>query len=567
MRALRFALIAPALILLTACNPFEVLFGTGPPPGNTPGTYAVFGVGQYYQPNLNNFITANPDDIANYFKSTMDTYHWSNTVNLRDSYVNAAAMTSAEANNDALFFAGHGDVGLMQLYFGETAGEPASQTSWGPGASDNQYPNNLSGFPVQGKLKWMFAYSSMTAAPPASLYPSRPDLTTNWAPAFGGSLHGLYGFAVHPLTNGTVTPDITLGPGQRFVQAFLSRAMAVNPYEPIHSAWINGAKDADVGELIGIWEDGANSGDVLAADSAGINFKPGGEIWYFWVDNSFEQNAFVGSPKTVGGDTFRLQPLSVNPEPLDDTTMLGNAQAQFGSADTYSNDGSVSIATKGATTISHDLRTGALTFHGTAQLNPVGFNQAQAQASAVQAVQNSNGLPSDAVLTRVDVNSKMDVNTGGTAVIGYTFTWRHANQAFGNDAIVTTVDDGQTRYRTCTGGYQIIDTPKGPRSFCMGWTTTIQDTQNISYMFRMWRSRGSARTVQSLGQTSLTASAAAASLPANTVVYDYSPGYWTGAYNDPANNVAVPAWVFSLQDGTVIYVDAYTGAVLQSIKT
>jgi len=40
------------ILLVSACNPFTVLFGTGPPAGNTPGSYSAFGVGRYYQGTL-----------------------------------------------------------------------------------------------------------------------------------------------------------------------------------------------------------------------------------------------------------------------------------------------------------------------------------------------------------------------------------------------------------------------------------------------------------------------------------------------------------------------------------
>jgi len=480
-------------------------------------------------------------------------------------------MSASAASSDFLFFAGHGDPGLMALYNGETTNSPPDTTSWGPGPTDHSFANNMSGFPVGGKLKWIFAFSSMTAAPPASLYPNNADLTTDWSPAFGGSLHGIYGFAVRPLANGSRSPDVTLLDATKFNSQFLARAMTVNPMEGIHSSWIHGANDVSKGDQVGVWEDGANYGDELAADSSGLNIQPGGEIWYYWVEKGFEHDEFVGSPTAIGSDTFSLQPASLAPEPLSDSAMLSNAQPYFGDPDTYTNDGSVSTATKGGTTIVHDLRTGGLTFHGVAQINPAAFSQNDAYSSATQAVQSStNGMPGDAVLTRVDVNSKMDVASGGTSIIGYTFTWRHASQPFGNDAISVTIDDVRSQARQCTGGYDTwYDQMGRPHSFCSGWTTTITNTQNVSYMFRMWRTRSgsSSRQPQSLGQPSLTAATAAASLPPNTSVYDYRPGFWTGTFNDPTNNVAVPAWVFTLVDGTQIYVDAYSGALLQAIKS
>jgi len=572
MKTVRTMIALAMAVGLGSCDFFA---STGPPP-NTPGTYASFGVNHYDSADLDipPNIPGAPTKIADYFTSSMNYYHWGNTANYRDDNVTASAMTATESNSDALFFAGHGDPGLMQLLYGEENARPQDQTSWGPGSTSHDYPSNLSGFPVQGRLKWIFAYSSQTASAPASLYPNNSQLTTNWLPAFGGSLHGIYGFEIRPGAcrvgdPGFIRPiwtcDITTSPGQSFVQKFLVRTLTSNPLEPIHSAWENTAKDIGLGDKWGIWEDGATLGDVFSNDSAGVNFAPGGEIWYYYtVDPS---GTFVGTPRSVGNDTFTLQPANLSPEPLNDSTMLNNAQPYFGNPDTYVNDGSTSTATKGATTIMHDLRTGALTFHGASQVNPMPFSQSDAYSSAVQAVSNSNGMPSDAVLTETDVVSKLDATSGGSAIIGYTFTWRHSGQPFGNDAIRVTVGDYHTTSRSCTGGYDYYYDQLGrSHMICMGWTTTVTDNKNISYMFRLWRQRGNFRSVQSLGQTSLTAATAAASLPGGAVVYDYAAGFWTGPFDDPTNNVAVPAWVFTLSDGTQTYVDAYSGVVLGSTK-
>ena len=376
-----------------------------------------------------------------------------------------------------------------------------------------------------------------------------------------------------PLTPGSgwidpdLTCDITVGTGD-FANRLAERLTTTNPQESIHSAWQNTAKDVGVPDKWSFWEDGINVADILSADSANVNNHPSGLVWYY--DSVDTNGYFAGQAVAVGNETFTLSPSGLTREPLDDGTMLNNAQPYFGSPDRYTNDGSVSAATKGGTTVTHDLRTGALSFHGNAQTNTFAFAQNDAYAAAVEAVQNGpGGMPSDAVLTETDVSSQVDPPSGGANVLGYTFTWRHTGQPFGNDAIRVTIDDQQTRLRTCTGGYDVwYDQIGRPHSYCTEWTTTITDNPNVSYMFRMWRTRsaGGGRHVQSVGQQSITAATAAASLPQNSTVYAYTSGLWTGQFDDPNDNVGTPAWVFTISDGSNIYVDAYTGQVLGTVK-
>ena len=268
----------------------------------------------------------------------------------------------------------------------------------------------------------------------------------------------------------------------------------------------------------------------------------------------------------MGNDTFQLNPTTLTPEPLNDAQLLASAQSYFGNPDSYTNNGAVSRATKGPGTVLHYLSTSAVTFHGYTVPNAVAFTESDAASSAVQAASGINGMPADAVLTETARQWKVDPATGGTILLGYLFTWKHASALASSDAIRVGVSDYQTSARSCTGGYIYTeyDPPIKNIRICQGWTTTYTDQPNISYLFRMWHADGSQRHILSLGQTSITAATAAASLPPGTTVISYASGNWNGPYDDPSANVATPAWVFTIPNGAKVYVDAYTGQVLGS---
>lgn len=582
MRVLKIALVVVGTVSLAACR-FSLNFGTSPPPSTT-GNVAVFGVTSY-DPNGPLWIRPpiigiypTPNEIADAFASGINGKGWAVPVNNRDNAVTVTSLRSAEANNDALWFSGHGDVGYMELYWGREGGHDPDQIAWGPGDQAHTYPGNLTGFPVTGRLKWIFAYSSQTVSAPRSRYPSNPELTADWQQAFGGNLHGLYGFSVRPgghcpnqigsgYIGDNLSCDVTNGPGKTFANAFVQHVTA-SPQETIHTAWQNAAKDSGNTDKWSIWEDQSNIKDWLMNDNAGVNYLPSGILWYY--DSVDTRGYYAGHGVTPGNETFPLQPASLAREPLDDSTMLNNAAPYFGNPDTYTNDGSVSTAAKAGTSTIHDLRTGALSYHGIAETNAFAFSQDEAYASAVEAVQNGpGGMPSDAVLSETDVASQVDPSSGGATILGYTFTWHHAGDPFGNDAIRVTIDDHQVRSKQCTGGYDYFYDQLGrAHMYCVEWTWYMTDSMNVSYMFRMWRTRsfGGGRHVESVGQQSITAATAAASLSPNTTIYAYAAGNWTGQFDNPTDNVATPAWVFTLDDGSNVYVDAYTGQVLGMTK-
>jgi len=175
-------------------------------------------------------------------------------------------------------------------------------------------------------------------------------------------------------------------------------------------------------------------------------------------------------------------------------------------------------------------------------------------------------MPSDAVLSEVDEQYEGSSAETGVVPTGYLFTWKHSNAATNQtDAIRVGIQDYQVTTTTCTGGYKTIPNPPGkPFLVCQGWTETTTNSPNVSYYFRMWRASGSVRHIESLGQTSLPASQAVKALPSGTAVAKYYSGTWAGQYNDAANSVATPAWVFEATNGAFYYVDAFTGILLGS---
>jgi hypothetical protein len=568
MRLFGFAPFLIAVPILASCNILS--WFSGPPgPASTTGDWSGFAETSY---NDNCVITSNqkpnPTDILNEFQKDMKAQNQVQRTVVPDN-VMASQMVAAEKNSDWLWFSGHGDPGLMELYWCETGGNNPDITSWGPGSTTNQYPSNTNGFPVQGQLKWILAFSSDTVALPPSFVPSNyADYGANWSIAFGGSLHGLYGFyqtsgtcpfSDPGFTGGGVTCDIYAFQGPSFADDFTSHALGSTPVEDVHSSWANAANDVSFGDRWSMYEYSGNDTDILAGGSTDPG--PSGVVTLYYA------NAPIGvdsvTPVTPGNGTFTLNPTTLNPEPLSDTTLLSNAQPYFGSPDSYSNNGTISVAAKGGTTIRHYLASSALSYHGVYTNNALTFTQASALSDATQAAQGVNGMPADAVLTETALQWEGDPVSGGETLTGYLFTWKHAASIASSDAIRVAVTDYQTSSQVCTGGTKYFhDPPNPPITLCLGYTTYYTDQPNIAYMFRMWHTVAGVQSVQSLGKASITAATAAASLPAGSVIVAYAPGNWSPSFDNASPNIATPAWVFTLAGGVQVYVDAYTGQVL-----
>ncbi len=79
-----------------------------------------------------------------------------------------------------------------------------------------------------------------------------------------------------------------------------------------------------------------------------------------------------------------------------------------------------------------------------AQDTPLAFPVATAPAVAQQFVQQSFGMPSDAVLTSTLEQWQVTPCARSAVPVGYEFIWTHADGMIGGDAIKVTVDDWRT---------------------------------------------------------------------------------------------------------------------------
>jgi hypothetical protein len=130
---------------------------------------------------------------------------------------------------------------------------------------------------------------------------------------------------------------------------------------------------------------------------------------------------------------------------------------------------------------------------------------ATAESAAVSFIDNSFGMPSNAVLA--DTLSFYELESNGSAVLtGYEFIWNHANgTTYGGDAIKVDVEDYHYGVTACLKSEVIDDPPLKPMSICVDSQTTYYDKQNVSCGYRLWRSVGSAATTTRSGYRADTA--------------------------------------------------------------
>lgn len=124
------------------------------------------------------------------------------------------------------------------------------------------------------------------------------------------------------------------------------------------------------------------------------------------------------------------------------------------------------------------------------------------------------------------------------------------------------IEDHQTTTRTCTQSELVEIAPGVFKSVCIAWKTTINDTPATMSGYYLWRSLSSTpvnitKGGRSTGQQSIDAYTASLSIGSNAVS-SVTSGYWSNAVNS-ADNVAHPAWIFTLTSGQKVAVDAFTG--------
>jgi hypothetical protein len=200
--------------------------------------------------------------------------------------------------------------------------------------------------------------------------------------------------------------------------------------------------------------------------------------------------------------------------------------------------------------------------------NVVTFPQNTALSTATTFLQDSFGLPSDAVMTDVADIYSTDETTKSKALTGYEFIWHHSgNKVVGGDSIKVDITDNNYLVGTVCNNWTY---PPGlGKGVCLSWTQQYADAPYVSYGYRLWRSTGAQVIESSNGRTtggqSMDAYTASLSLPNPDGVGSYAYGYWTpNAYS--SGGVAEPAWLFRLAGGQTVAIDAFDGSVLGSIS-
>lgn len=173
----------------------------GSQPGPTTGSFVDYAVNQYdnWTPLSGNYAIQNAVDQG------LKADNWYDADYQRDINVTADRFSWAAQNADALFFAGHGDVGVTAFTHEGTYGTSVNSQYWGPGSADYSVPSNTFGAPLAGRLKWMFLSSSDTVAPEREMDPFDDIAWTvpqnGWRQFFvggGETLRGIYGYWQSP---------------------------------------------------------------------------------------------------------------------------------------------------------------------------------------------------------------------------------------------------------------------------------------------------------------------------------------------------------------------------------
>lgn len=204
-------------------------------------------------------------------------------------------------------------------------------------------------------------------------------------------------------------------------------------------------------------------------------------------------------------------------------------------------------------------------------MNPVSFDQNTAYQAAVDHVNATFGMPPDAYLSSVNLIYTADSNGNGY-ITGYVFTWLHNNNLVGGDRITIVVDDYATQFERCIAHHYEYDDLGRRMLICDEYATTYTHTPNVSYHYRLWRALSSGtRYLQSAGRTtgspSIDALTASYSLPVGSAVSSYIQGWYSTDTTGSANDGAEPVWLFTMTDGTVQAVDAFSGQYIGIVPT
>jgi hypothetical protein len=397
-----------------------------------------------------------------------------------------------------------------------------------------------------------------------------------------GSLHGLYGAWQHPNLVGCPTQGVAgrscdILDGTDVADYFGGYALpdpnsaVVGPQNQggtIHDAWIQAFQSAGFDSEWGYWEDTLAGTDIISGPGNGV-IPPTYTPVLSGVKNYYYQSSINGNvltPMAVKATTFNLNPQDLVNESINHTALVNQYSADL-PAPSISDTGKIYMVRQYPVVFKHIYGlSGAVMYAAPSQSNALAFTQTAAQTAATSFIQQSLGMPTDAVLTSVLERWQTTPSTGAAIPIAYEFIWTHANGMGGGDAIKVVVDDWQTSTQTCTQTGIIGNDPnKGPIKGCIAWTTTYTDNPNISYGYRLWRKLGGADSSLQSGTTSIDAATAATALPAGDIVTSYRQALWSPPASVSSSKGAVSAWIFTVNGSQDVAIDASTGKYLGGV--
>ncbi|NNM93747.1 MAG: hypothetical protein HKL92_10435 [Candidatus Eremiobacteraeota bacterium] len=572
------------------------------------GRFAVFGINSY--PCIGTNLSGQVG-IEDAIDLALAGGGWTDVLSQSNQSVSADSFTQAvNSNADAIFFAGHGEPGDVKFSGTECGGLPNNDVYWGVGnlSNDTASSPNFDGAPWFGKrIKWLFLSSSDTVAPFASADPNDDPAyqvkNGSWEELFGDAqssspsvpsyrvgqtLRGVYGYWQAPgscntanQSNPTRMCDMITGKDATAMQDFLAELWPTaanggpSQEQDINSAWVDANNSALMAHRWAIVQDCNATNDKFAGTNQSIGNPPvAGYLCY--TSPVIGSILYDGSQRTplalsaIPHAKFTLEPYSLVPRPVDVPGLIQKAQQYLPvGAVAVSDNGRIRhySTQAGVTVDDYYGYSGGVVYNGTMLRNPVAFTQQTALNAATQYIEQSSGMPGDAALSSISpVYSSSDA-LGSRALIGYEFAWTHSSgNVSGGDQIQVDVDDVHTVATTCLQ-YKIISRPYGekPIVYCVSWQRTVTDVPGISYSYYLWREPSGTRQLMSAGRvtggSSIDAYTAALSLPNSSAIASYASGYWTSGL-ESSDNVEHPAWIFTMLNGEVIAVDAFSGQIL-----
>jgi len=569
---------AATIALLVACEntvaPGEVSV--------TPGSSSVIAVDNYDGSEDCPQITPYISEASLTTSSALQASGW-NPVSLYDPPSMTSAMFTFYMTENALFYFGHGAAGVVAFpggcSYAENGDSIPSTYYWGIGNLGGDFPKATGSLPSASSLYWMFLFSSDTVAPDASQDPtdaSNPAdqgyVANPWEPLFyqsGLPLRGMYGYwqslgscdDPESADNGTRNCDVYANNNPGVASTLLPMLDSNNTSTTIiPDAW---EQSNEANDESGSWSEelDANSNDDFFTKSPAVSRANSLEFF------DQETGAPVEPVVAVSGKTGTLTPFNLVNESLNVGGAVATGDSDFSAGAlsySYPDNGAMTTFTSatGLEVTSYPGLSGGVTYSSMTLHNPMTISQSAAEAAAVDFINNSFGMPGDAVLA--DTLSMYTLETSGSSILtGYEFVWNHSSGTmYGGDAIKVDVEDYRKATTICT---EMTDPDPPLKPICIQHSTTYSDVANVSFGYRLWRSAGSAaavtRTDYTAGRTTIDAYTASLALPDPSDVTGYNLGYWTGPIGQ-ASGIAEPAWIYGTSSGRVYAVDAGSGAVI-----